>query len=540
MLSRMANTGAAEADTGRAEFEKRPEIRGHLGDLAWRSLSKQPSRMLLSDRGRGRRVFTRGHLLAAAAVLARRWRRTVPEPRAGVILPPGAAGFITILALALADKTPVNFNWTAGKKANEICLRQSGVKTIITSPSVREKLPDFPWPERVPDIAAEMAALPKWKIAMLRAALLARLASPWKTRLGVPREAGEREAAILFSSGSSGTPKGVVLTHRNIIANCLQIQATGLLHQDETLLACLPIFHSFGFTVTLWYPLLSGLRVAALPSPLETRRIAETIREEKATVMMGTPTFFRPYLKKTAPQMLRTLKYVVAGAEKTPLGFPEKWEARFGSQYLEGYGLTETSPVASCNLPQPGGRRRGSAGRLMPGMTARVTCPETGRTTPAEKSGVLELRGPNVFPGYFSAPEQTRKVFRDGWFVTGDLARFDAEGFLFIEGRISRFSKLGGEMVPHILLENAIARLLRLEESDAPLAAVTGKRDEAKGESLVLVAAVDLDLNEVKEKLSREGFPNQWIPKTLKRVPALPLLPSGKLNLKELNRIAAQ
>ena len=169
--------------------------------------------------------------------------------------------------------------------------------------------------------------------------------------LKVPSRGDRAEAGLLFTSGSSGEPKGVVLTHRNILGNCLQIDAAGLLSADEKLVASLPIFHSFGFTVTLWYPLLRGCAVVSLPSPLEVKKIADAIEAEGASVLVGTPTFFKPYLKRIAPDKLKSIRYVLAGAEKTPEGFADLWEDTFGSTYLEGYGLTETSPVVSVNLP---------------------------------------------------------------------------------------------------------------------------------------------------------------------------------------------
>jgi acyl-[acyl-carrier-protein]-phospholipid O-acyltransferase/long-chain-fatty-acid--[acyl-carrier-protein] ligase len=287
----------------------------------------------------------------------------------------------------------------------------------------------------------------------------------------VPREGGDREAGLLFTSGSSGEPKGVVLTHRNILGNCAQIDASGILPTGETLLANLPIFHSFGFTINLWYVLQRGLRVVTVPSPLDVHKCLDAIAAEKATVLLGTPTFFRPYLKRADPTQLASVKFVVAGAEKTPAGFHEEWEKHFGSQYCEGYGLTETSPVVAVNLPaQPGEsaesvrakKRLGSVGKLFPGSAARIVDPDTGVDKGLNDVGILYLKGVNIFPGYLDQPDATAAAFNTGWFITGDLAKLDEDGFLYIEGRLSRFSKIGGEMIPHGTVETAVAQALGL------------------------------------------------------------------------------
>jgi acyl-[acyl-carrier-protein]-phospholipid O-acyltransferase/long-chain-fatty-acid--[acyl-carrier-protein] ligase len=399
------------------------------------------------------------------------------------------------------------------------------------------------------DLVEELKNLPKAKtlallswIHLCPAKLLARI-------LKVPSEGGDREAGLLFTSGSSGEPKGVVLTHRNILGNCAQIDASGLLPSSEKLLANLPIFHSFGFTVTLWYPLLRGCSVVTLPSPLDVKKNAEVIAAESVSILVGTPTFFKPYFKRVDASKLESIKCVIAGAEKTPEGFADAWESQFGGQYLEGYGLTETSPVVSVNLPTmprgaeyPGesteGSRRGSVGRLMPGHAARILNPDTLEKKALDEVGLLALRGPNIFSGYLDEPDRTAEVLQDGWFTTGDLARFDADGFLYIEGRLSRFSKIGGEMVPHGTVEELLIQAYGLEESETPTLAVAGRPDAAKGEVLILLTTVDIELRGMREKLSAAGLTNLWIPKEIRRVEAIPTLATGKLDLRGINEMA--
>jgi len=531
-------------DRDSSAFGGQRELDQHLAAAAVRGLARSPLRKLVVDLSQDRRELTGGMILAVALTMAERWQKTIPDRRVGVVFPAGLGGILTNLALSLIGKIPVNLNFTAGRESILRSLEIGEIKTVISAGPVREKVPDFPWPEETIDLVRERTHIDK-KQVLKKLLWITLLPVPTLIRkFNVPTEGGEREAGLLFSSGSTGMPKGIPLTHRNVMANCLQIRAVRLLNREQVLLACLPTFHSFGFTATLWYPLMTGLKCVTVPSPLETRKIAEAIESEKVTIMMGTPTFLRPYFKRAKPEQLASLKYVVGGAEKTPPGFAERWEKRFQSQYLEGYGLTETSPVVSVNLPEMPGRaaekRAGSVGRLLTGMQARVTDPSTGKVLPVNTRGILELKGANVFKGYLNDPKATEIVFREGWFVTGDLARIDPEGFLFIEGRLSRFSKLGGEMVPHGRLEQVIAAAFGLDDAESPLVAVTGLEDPVKGEALVLLSAVEIRHSVLRERLLKEGIPNLWIPRLIVRVDSIPSLASGKLDLQALNALAAR
>jgi acyl-[acyl-carrier-protein]-phospholipid O-acyltransferase / long-chain-fatty-acid--[acyl-carrier-protein] ligase len=523
-------------------FNRDPELGRHLAALAVKGLARAPLRKRVVDLTRDRKELNGATILAMALALGKRWERTIPDERVGVVFPAGLGGILTNLALTLVNKIPVNLNFTSGRHSIERCLEIGGVKTVISAAAMREKIPDFPWPEKTVDLVRERTFLQKKDVLKLLALVMLLPPSALIRKFRIPTEGGDREAGLLFSSGSTGTPKGIPLSHRNVVGNCLQVRRCHLLNRDQILLACLPTFHSFGFTATLWYPLINQVKCVTLPSPLETRKIAEAIEKEKVTVMMGTPTFLRPYFKRAEPAQLASLKYVVGGAEKTPPGFCERWEKRFGGDYLEGYGLTETSPVVSVNLPAMAGRpaekRPGSVGRLFVGMRARVSDPATGAVLPVNQRGILELQGANVFTGYLNDPDATRRVFRDGWFVTGDLARIDPDGYLFIEGRVSRFSKLGGEMVPHGRLEQVIAECFQLADAESPLVAVTGISDDIKGEALVLLAAVEIKASALRERLLNEGIPNLWIPRIILRVDSIPSLASGKLDLRALNALA--
>jgi acyl-[acyl-carrier-protein]-phospholipid O-acyltransferase/long-chain-fatty-acid--[acyl-carrier-protein] ligase len=257
-------------------------------------------------------------------------------------------------------------------------------------------------------------------------------------------------------------------------------------------------------------------------------------------MLLATPTFLRAYARRAEREQLKSLTLVATGAERLPPDVAAAFEERFGKKVMQGYGLTETSPVVSACLPEPPSRpgdsvqpssRDGSVGKLAPGLAAQIRDPDTGALLSLHDTGMLWLRGPNIFEGYLNDPKRTADVIHDGWFKTGDLARFDEDGFLFIVGRLSRFSKIGGEMVPHETVETKIEDALKLSHEDRVIA-ITGIPDESKGEALVLLSARDIDLNDLRAKLSEAGVPNLWIPKKIKRVEAIPVLATGKLDLK--------
>ena len=537
-------------DLGSVAFAERPQLRRHIGREMVRRLSRRPARLEYVDRTAGRRPIRAADLLAASAALSRHLRRTITSRRVGVVLPPGAGATIVNLALVCAGKVPVNLNFTAGRAALEASLCIGEIDTVITANAMKDKLPNFPWPERTLDLKTEMVALGGTRALLPWFVAAWVLPNQWTAGLlGLPRYGDHEEAGVIFTSGSSGEPKGVVLSHRNILANCWQISSLSILPESAVMLACLPIFHSFGFTVTMWYPLLRGCRVVSVPSPLETGKIVDAIREEGVTVFVGAPTFLRPVVRKTKPGDLRSLEVVVSGAEKLPMDLYETFLEKYHIEIMQGYGLTETSPVSNVNQPDPAiptptasrqpGRRRGTVGRMMPGMTARILNPETKAEQAVGEPGIVAFRGDNIFSGYLKDPQKTAEAFHDGWFVTGDLGRFDDDGFLTIEGRLSRFSKIGGEMVPHGTVEARIVEAFGCDETDGYAAVVMGVPDATKGEQLVLLSTRDeITPEAVREKLTELGLPNLWIPKVVKRVNKIPVLGTGKLDLKAAKEMA--
>jgi acyl-[acyl-carrier-protein]-phospholipid O-acyltransferase/long-chain-fatty-acid--[acyl-carrier-protein] ligase len=539
-------------DMSEQAFQGRPELKSHLAYECLRGLRKKFFSAVFIDAYAADRTLTGGEMLAVGIVMALWLRKNVPEKRIGIVLPTSIGSAVANLGVILAGKIPVNLNFTAGRAANEAAIARAALQRLITTPAVVEKITDFPWLDNRIDIAELIQSFPK--STLKRWWLTARLLplGMLRRRLKIPEHGDREEAGLLFTSGSAGEPKAVVLTHRNILANVAQIGAVlGRIHLDS-ILGSLPVFHSFGFTVTLWWPLLGGPRVVTYPNPLDAAKLVETIERHKLQLLITTPTFLRAFLRKARPEQLRSLKMIVTGAEKLPPDLLREFEAKFGIQVSEGYGMTEASPVVACNLfdeaPTPVnpdgvlGRRIGSVGRMVPGLSPRIRDPETGADLGLFQSGMLWLRGANVFEGYYKDTDQTTAVLHDGWYRTGDLGRLDEDGFLFIEGRISRFSKIGGEMVPHLTLEHKIAEVLDLHPAaeEGPPIAVVGVPDEKKGESLVLLTRIKIDLVVLRKRLLENGLSSLWIPKVARLVPAVPILASGKLDLRECLRLAKE
>ena len=524
-------------------FSRRPSLDRHLAEECVRGLKRRPFATAVID-GLDHSTLSRSKLLGAAAALSRFLRRQFADERIAIVLPANKGSMMANLAVTLAGKVPVDLNFTIGRAANESCCGRANLRVAISATQFMERIKDFPWPERVLKLDELMPRMKRqiifwWLISiLLPARLLLQL-------LQIPKEGGHTEAVLLFTSGTTGEPKGVVVSHRNVVGNVSQFRQLLDAKKNDAILASLPFFHTFGSTVTLWYPLIEGVRIVTYPNPLEAARCAALIERYKLTFLLATPTFLRVYLRKAQPHQLRSLRLTIAGAEKLPLDLARHFEERFGKRVFEGYGLTETAPVVSVNLPEPlpnvePTSRLYSVGRMAPGIAAEIREAETDRKLSLHETGMLWLRGVNIFKGYLHDPKQTAEVLRDGWLKTGDIGRFDEDGFLYIEGRLSRFSKIGGEMVPHEAVENKIVDLLGLSGRDERPLAVVGVQDEAKGEALVLLSAVDVDLGELRKELHEAGIPNLWIPKHVQRVESIPVLASGKLDLKKCKELVPE
>jgi acyl-[acyl-carrier-protein]-phospholipid O-acyltransferase/long-chain-fatty-acid--[acyl-carrier-protein] ligase len=493
-------------------------------------------------------------VLAASIVLSKYIRQETDKPRVAIVLPPGKAGLIANLAVIFAGKTPVNLNFTAGPEAVKSSIHQADVDRFITADPFVRKISSFPWPPNRDLIFIERV-IPTLKKKIVTWAILSKIlpSSVIGSLLGINRSSGEDEATLLFTSGSSGNPKGVGLSHRNVLANVCQFASRLNIDRGSAILGCLPLFHSFGCTVTLWYPVIEGVNLVTYPSPLETKRLAELIALHQIQIFLSTPTFLRGYMKRIEPAQLASLKLVVTGAEKLPQSLASAFETKFGIRPQEGYGLTETSPATNVNLPDLSPKpntvtllssRNESVGQLLPGMAIKVTNPASDIAIPICNQGLIWFKGSNVFSGYLNDPKKTAEVLTaDGWFCTGDVGRMDEDGFLFIEGRISRFSKIAGEMVPHETLEAAINKVLGLDSEAERKIAIVGVPDEQKGEAIVLLSTItgpslEQDCIDLRYKLLDEGIASLWCPKTIIPVSEIPVLASGKLDIKSCEKLA--
>ncbi len=514
-----------------------------------RCARRHPRRFAMTDATSGPINF--GTALVKTIFLARRLKCVwAGQGMVGIFLPPSVPGALVNHAAFLCGKVPVNLNYTLSESSIAACAKQCDIKTVITSRKFLEKIKLTPPGELIylEDVAAVPTTLEK-----ITAFLLAKLAPFAFLR----RVAGQEKkvelddlATVIFSSGSTGEPKGVMLSHYNILSNLEQFgHILNFSHRDR-LLGILPFFHSFGFTVTLCLPGEIGAGVVFHPNPLDARTVGSLVRENAVTILLATPTFLQLYMRGVPSADFGSLQLVVVGAEKLSERLADAFEQQFGIRPLEGYGTTECAPAVSVNIMdfraagfhQIGGKR-GKIGRVLPGMMARLADPDepwSGKTVAAGEPGMLLVRGPNVMRGYLGMPEKTAAVLHDGWYCTGDVATLDEDGFLQITGRLSRFSKIGGEMVPHLKLEEKLQELAGTAET---MFVVTGVPDEKKGERLIVLHKLGDDkLPTVLEVFAASDLPNLWKPKAdaFFRLEHFPMLGTGKLDLRSVKELAAK
>jgi acyl-[acyl-carrier-protein]-phospholipid O-acyltransferase/long-chain-fatty-acid--[acyl-carrier-protein] ligase len=508
-------------------------------------MARRHSRRFAMADGRTPKV-TFGEALTKTVFLARRLRPLWEgQNMVGVLLPPSIPGALVNWAVMLQGKVPINLNYTTSNESLASCAHQCELQTVVTSKLFLEKVHIEP-PGKIIYVE-DLAEKPRFSeklIALLSAKLLpARLL---ERSLGFTRTPSlDDTATIIFSSGSTGEPKGVVLSHFNLASNVEQIEQVFHLHKGDSILGILPFFHSFGFTGTLCLPAMAGIGAIFHPSPLDAQAIAALVSKYSVTLLLSTPTFLNSYARRCPPESFGSLRIVMAGAEKLPERVAQAFEDHFGIRPLEGYGCTECSPVVAVNTYdfraayfRQVGAKRGTIGHPLPGVGVRIIDPDTGEVLPVDKPGLLLVRGPNIMVGYLNRPEKTAEVLKDGWYNTGDVATQDEDGFLRITDRLSRFSKIGGEMVPHIKVEEKLHELL---EADGQVLAVTAIPDEKKGERLVVVHILKEEaLKDCLEKLSKSDLPALWKPRPDQfiHVEQLPYLGTGKLDLRRLKEIA--
>ncbi len=484
--------------------------------------------------------------LALRRVLVRHVLGT-DQRHVGILLPPSLAAVVTNAAVSMTGRITANLNYSASSDVINACLRRANIRCVITSRRVMEKL-DL-------DLNTELVYLEDLAEKVQRGDKLLAFLGAYLTpiallerMLGLHRLHGDDVLTVIFTSGSTGLPKGVMLTHHNLATNIEAVDQLIHPRASDVLVGIVPFFHSLGYMVTLWGPLSLDLRIVYHFTPLDARRVAQMVRQRKATILLATPTFLRGYLRRCEPDDLRTLDIVVVGAEKMPISLAGAFEEKFGIRPVEGYGTTELSPLVSVNVPPSRSQsldvdaKEGSVGRPIPGVSVKVVGPESFEPLPLGTPGVLMVKGPNVMKGYLGQPEETARVIRDGWYVTGDMATIDTEGFIHITGRLSRFSKIGGEMVPHVRVEEAIQAILDGDDEELQ-AVVTAVPDQRKGERLVVLhKPLSITPEDICRRLSEAGLPNLWIPSpdSFFEVDAIPALGSGKTDLKAVGDLAKQ
>jgi len=481
-----------------------------------------------------------GSLLLSKAIGA----RAADQENVGVLLPASVGGALANIAVLCAGKIVVNLNFTAGPDAMQLAMDQCGIRTIVTSKRFLAKasIAETPGMIFLEDLTRAFGRLDK-ALAWLEARLLP---IGWLARRhGGRGRTTDSVATVVFSSGSTGVPKGVMISHANILANIDSMAQVFPMDRDDCFIGVLPFFHSFGLTGTLWFPLVQGASAVYHPNPGDAKTIGELAARYRGTMLISTPTFCQAYLRRCTPDQFARLKYAIVGAEKLRQPLAAAFREKFGIDLLEGYGCTEMSPVIAVNRPNivsgretQVGTKAGSVGHPLPGVAAKVVDQTTGEGPIVGREGLLLVKGANLMQGYLGQPERTAEVIRDGWYVTGDIAIVDEDGFIFITDRLSRFSKIGGEMVPHVKLEDTINDLL-----GEICCAVTAIPDAAKGERLVaFYTRPDVAPDALWDRLCQTELPRLWLPRrdSLIVIDAIPTLGTGKVDLRRLRQLAAE
>lgn len=499
--------------------------------------------------------LTGGKLLAGALAVRRVLKRRYLAPsedKVGVLLPPSVGGCLANMALALDRRVSVNLNYTLSEDVLNFCVKKAKLKHVITSRRFLEKKPyalkGAEWvyledlKENVSRFDKAIAAVQSFVVPSV---LLERT-------LGLHRIDPDDTLTIIFTSGSTGEPKGVVLSHANVGSNIEAVDELLNLKPTDGILGVLPFFHSFGYTACMWLPMCYSVRGVYHFNPLDAKVVGRLCQDYELTIMMATPTFLKMYMKRCEAENFKTVDLIVVGAEKLPVELAKQFEEKFHILPTEGYGTTELSPVAAVNIPDhrsrtiyQQGTKLGTVGRPIPGVTAKIVDPDTGEDRGIGVEGLLLIKGPNVMRGYLDEPEKTEELIKDGWYNTGDFAILDSDGFLTITGRQSRFSKIGGEMVPHIFIEQELFKICEPPNNDEGklILAVTAVPDEDRGERLiVLYTELCKPVDQVIRELAQAGLPKLWIPSSdsFLQVDQIPILGTGKLDLRGVKELALQ
>jgi len=479
------------------------------------------------------------------------------EPHVGVLTPMSVGGCLLNAALNLDRRVPVNLNFTFGADGLNYCIRQAGIKTVLTSRRVLERFPDL-----LPQLEANVICAEDLRkqikpitgiTNLLISMLVPKQLLEWALGL-TARNISEELLTIIYTSGSTGQPKGVMLTNDNIAEVGHGTIGAVRLNENDVILGFLPLFHSFGLMGNFWLPLLCGGQGVFHFSPLEPKKVGEMARKYPVTFMPSTPTFLRNFLRHCPKDDFACVPTIITGAEKLPVELIEEWQEKYSSRPTEGFGATELSPLMAVNVPDSRVfdkfytyRKDGSIGRALCNVVVKIIDLETGADLPPNEVGMIVAKGPIVMKGYYKQPDKTAEVIKDGWYCTGDVGRMDEDGFIWVTGRETRISKIGGEMVPHILIEEEVTKILSegKEESESmgPPAAVTALPHPTRGEQIiVLYRDTPMTPAEIVERMVALGLPRIWIPHVdgFIKIDSIPVLGTGKLDLAAIKRIATE
>jgi acyl-[acyl-carrier-protein]-phospholipid O-acyltransferase / long-chain-fatty-acid--[acyl-carrier-protein] ligase len=525
------------------QFSRAHLLNGVVRSLrGWRKLTKATDTTGAS--------LTGGDVLVRALVLRRLLRRSALQPderRVGVLLPPTCAAAVTNLALTLDGRVVINLNYTLTSTLINKCIAQAGITHVLTSRAFMERVPleldgELVYLEDFKTAATAVdKAIGAFQAYVMPVGLLTK-------SLGGEELGPDEPMTILFTSGTTGDPKGVVLTYGNVGSNVDAIDRIIKTRRPDVMLGILPFFHSFGYTVALWTVLLNDVEAAYHSNPLEAQVIGRIVRERKVTILIATPMFFRTFIRRCEPEDFRSVQAAITGAERLPPEVADEFEAKFGMRPTQGYGCTETSPLIAATVPLhravPGQSppiKEGTVGTAAPGVAIKAVDPVTWEEVPPGERGMLLAKGPNVMAGYLDKPEETAKVIRDGWYVTGDYATIDVEGYVTIVGRESRFAKIGGEMVSHLAVEEALTKIVGTTEDGAPRLVVVSAPDRDRGERLIVVhTGLEQTPDELRQALAASDLPNLYIPggDSYVQIEEMPYIGTGKLDLRKIREVA--
>ena len=531
-------------DNKRNSFKTRTSENLIFHERVIRSAENQPSVLSITDSSGWK--LTNAEFVHRSNVLAKKIEcKTGGTEAIGLLLPTSCSAAVATLAVLTIAKIPVFLNYTSSVESVNHAIEKSQIRLIISSRQFINTLrfsvnSEFLFIEDVFESKSARNISGTEDVNISRASEL-------RNKDRVLPGAGDSldsTATIVFSSGSTGTPKGVILSHNNLNSNINSVIGALKVQEDDVILGSLPFFHSFGFLATFWLPLYYSIPVVYHSNPMDAGKIGELVAAHGCSILFATPTFLQSYVRKCSAIQFKSLRLVITGAEKLPRKTAELFFDKFGIMPVEGYGCTELSPVVSINVPETledmGTKcgKPGSVGKAIPDVEVKIIDPETKEELGPNQEGLLLVRGPNVMQGYLGEPEKTDEVLQDGWYNTGDIARIDGEGYVYITGRYSRFSKIAGEMVPHGGVEEEIHKVLGVSETRV---IVTGVPDTRKGERLIVLhLPIKKTPRQIVDNLRKDGLANLWIPKSRDffQIEEIPLLGTGKLDLKRVNETA--